>query len=95
MIVSSVKFWFSPSALLVSRVTKFDDDMVVASEEFEGGRVGTFFLALGKYGWNQRGRHLKAIKWRQILRPKSSFREKYDQSINPAITLLMCESSST
>ena len=45
MIVSIVKFWFSPS-LLVSRVTKFDDDMVVASEEFEGGWVGTFFFSM-------------------------------------------------
>lgn len=43
VIVSSVKFWFSPSALRVSRLTKFDDDMVVASEEFEGGWVGTIF----------------------------------------------------
>ena len=43
VIVSIVKFLFSPS-LLVSRVTKFDDDMVVASEEFEGGWVGTFFF---------------------------------------------------
>lgn len=53
--VSSVKFWFSPSAFVVSRVTKFDDDMVVASEEFEGGWVGTFFQHEGSTGGIREG----------------------------------------
>ena len=43
VIVSKCRFWFSPSAFVVSRVTKFDDDMVVASKEFEGRWVGAFF----------------------------------------------------
>ena len=54
VIVSIVKFLFSPS-LLVSRVTKFDDDMVVASEEFEGGWVGTFFQHEGSTGGIREG----------------------------------------